>query len=177
MSVVDFRALDMAQEPEIGSRVERLIGPPMAIFGTKFIPNLLGVGTSVNWHQDYVYFNTGSGQIISCANCLEESDQSNDCLRVIPGSHKQGITEHDRSGPVDGKGYKVEIDESKAVDVVCPGGTVVLFSANMLHGTNDNEPDESSGKSRYSTAWNYVKPDVDLPPYGSGSYADWHVLS
>ncbi|MCY4109700.1 MAG: phytanoyl-CoA dioxygenase family protein, partial [Chloroflexi bacterium] len=73
--------------------------------------------------------------------------------------------------------YSTEIDESKAVDVVCPGGTVVLFSANLLHGTNDNESDAATGRSRYSTAWHYLRPDTDIPPYSSGSYADWHVLS
>ena len=175
--VVDFRALDMAQEPEIVSRVESLIGPQMAIFGTKFFPKLAGLGTSVHWHQDNFYFDSKSDQIISCGIYLEDADRSNGCLRVVPGSHKQGIAEHDRSGPVDGKGYRAEIDESKAVDVVCPGGTVVLFSVNLMHGTNDNESDESSGRSCYSTAWHYLKPDMDLPPYSGGSYADWHVLS
>ncbi len=175
--VVEFRALDLAQEPEIVSRVESLIGPRMAIFGTKFFPKLPGVGTSVNWHQDNFYFNTESGQIISCGIYLEESDQSNGCLRVIPGSHQQGLSQHGRGAPGGVKAYEVDVDESKAVDVVCPGGTVVLFSANLLHGTTDNESDVSSGKSRYSTAWHYLRPDMDLPPYSSGSYADWHVLS
>ncbi|MCY3801460.1 MAG: phytanoyl-CoA dioxygenase family protein [Chloroflexi bacterium] len=175
--VVDFRALFMAQEPEITSRVESLIGPEMAIFGTKFFPKLAGDGTSVHWHQDNFYFDSDSDQIISCGIYLEDADRTNGCLRVIPGSHKQGIAEHERPDDVDAKGYRTEIDESKAVDVVCPGGTVVLFSANLLHGTNDNESDAATGRSRYSTAWHYLSPDTDIPPYSSGSYADWHVLS
>ena len=174
--VVDFRALDMASEPEIVSRVESLIGSDMAIFGTKFFPKLAGGGTSVHWHQDNYYFDSDSEQIISCGIYLEDADTSNGCLRVIPGSHKEGMAEHNLSGDTSAKGFKVEIDASKAVDVICPGGTVVLFSANLLHGTNDNESDTSSGRSRFSTAWHYLNPDIDLPPYSSGHYLDWHVL-
>ncbi len=140
VGVVDFRALDMAQEPEIVSRIESLIGPQMAIFGAKFFPKLAGGGTSVHWHQDNFYFKTESDQIISCGIYLEDADQANGCLGVIPGSHKQGVTHHERSGLVEAKGYKAEIYESKAVDVVCPGGTVVLFSANLMHGTNEGFP-------------------------------------
>ncbi len=175
--VVDFRALHMAQEPEILSRVESLIGSEIALFGSKFFPKLAAGGTSVHWHQDNFYFNSESDQIISCGIYLEDSDRSNGCLRVIPGSHKRGIAEHDRPDDADAKGFRTKIDESEAVDVVCPGGTVILFSANLLHGTNDNESDGAAGRSRFSTAWHYLSPNVDLPPYNSGHYADWHVLT
>ncbi len=175
--VVDFRALHMAQEPEIISRVESLIGSEIALFGSKFFPKLAAGGTSVHWHQDNFYFNSESDQIISCGIYLEDSDRSNGCLRVIPGSHKRGIAEHDRPDDADAKGFRTKIDESEAIDVVCPGGTVILFSANLLHGTNDNESDGAAGRSRFSTAWHYLSPNVDLPPYNSGHYADWHVLT
>lgn len=175
--VVDFRALHMAQEPEIISRVESLIGSEIALFGSKFFPKLAAGGTSVHWHQDNFYFDSESDQIISCGIYLEDSDRSNGCLRVIPGSHKRGIAEHDRPDDADAKGFRTKIDESEAVDVVCPGGTVILFSANLLHGTSDNESDGAAGRSRFSTAWHYLSPNVDLPPYNSGHYADWHVLT
>ena len=175
--VVDFRALHMAQEPEIISRVESLIGSEIALFGSKFFPKLAAGGTSVHWHQDNFYFDSESDQVISCGIYLEDSDRSNGCLRVIPGSHKRGIAEHDRPDDADAKGFRTKIDESEAIDVVCPGGTVILFSANLLHGTNDNESDGAAGRSRFSTAWHYLSPNVDLPPYNSGHYADWHVLT
>ena len=78
--------------------------------------------------------------MIVCRFQLADGNQGDGGLCVIPGSHKQGVTHHERSGLVEAKGYKAEIYESKAVDVVCPGGTVVLFSANLMHGTNEGFP-------------------------------------
>ena len=64
------------------------------------------------------------------------------------------------------------MDESQALFVECPAGTVVLFSANLLHGAGTN----TSDRSRYSTAWHYIPADLDLEQFPFGEYEDRHVI-
>ena len=61
-------------------------------FGTKFYPMFPNGGRSVGWHQDSHYFGTRNcPTIISAAVYLEATDRENGCLRVIPGTHSNGI--------------------------------------------------------------------------------------
>ncbi len=67
-------------------------------------------------------------------------------------------------------GQWTEVDESQAVYVECPGGTVVLFPANIVHGAATNTSDQS----RYSTAWHYIPADLERLPFGE--YEDRHLV-
>ena len=53
-----------------------------------------------------------------------------------------------------------------------PAGTVTIFSANLLHGTTDNQ----SERTRYSTAWHYIPGDLVLERFPRGGYADRHLV-
>ena len=67
-------------------------------------------------------------------------------------------------------GSWTDVDEAAAVDIAVPGGSVVLFSANLLHGTNDNR----SNRSRYSTAWHYIPGGLALERFPRAGYEDRH---
>ncbi len=162
--------LGLAREPAIVDRVEALIGRDIDAFGTKFFPLLPGGGTSTWWHQDNFYFDSESENIVTCGIYLEDTDRENGCLKIIPASHKEGRHEHRRDAGT--YGSWVDVDESKAVHLEIPGGTVVLFSANLLHGANPNR----SRRSRYSTAWHYLPGDMDLPQFKRGEYEDRHLI-
>ena len=138
------------------------------VFGTKFFPKLPGGGTSTHWHQDNYYFGTDSDRVVSCGIYLQDADQGNGCLRIVPGSHRDGqIVEHRNEPGMHGSW--TDVDEDSAIDVEVPGGSVVLFSANLLHGTADNEDPE---RTRFSTAWHYVPGDIDLERFPQGGYED-----
>ena len=168
--VVDARVLELAREPAILDRVAVLLGENIDVFGTKFFPKLPNGGTSTGWHQDNFYFGTDTDRIISCGIYLEDSDVENGCLRVVPGSHRMGeIVEHRRNPSRHGSWTTV--DESRAVDLAIPAGTVVLFSANLLHGAYDNH----SNRTRYSTAWHYLPEELNPERFPKGIYEDRHV--
>ncbi len=169
--VVEPRVLDLASEPALLDRVEDLVGPDIDVFGTKFFPKLPGGGTSTHWHQDNFYFGTTSDRVLSCGIYLQDADVENGCLRVVPGSHLEGtIVEHRHEEGTHGSW--TEVDEAKAVDVVTPAGSVVVFSANLLHGADDNH----SERSRYSTAWHYIPGDLALERFPRRGYDDRHTV-
>jgi ectoine hydroxylase-related dioxygenase (phytanoyl-CoA dioxygenase family) len=171
--VVDERVLELARAPEILDRVESLVGPNIDVFGTKFYPMRIKGATSTGWHQDNHYFGTNSDRIVSCATYLEATDVGNGCLRVVPGSHRTGeLVAHERGKGIWNHGSWTEVDESQAVDVVCPPGTAVFFSANLLHGARPNV----SGRSSYRTAWHYLPGDLNLEMFPRGVYRDRHIV-
>ena len=167
--VVEPRILDLAREPAIVDRAAELLGSgEVDVFGTKFFPKLPGGGTSTHWHQDNFYFGTRSPRVLSCGIYLQDADRRNGCLRVVPGSHRDAvIADHQREPGMHGSWTRV--DESRAVDLAVGAGTVVLFSANLLHGAADNEDPE---RTRYSTAWHYVPGGLDLERFRPGEYED-----
>lgn len=175
VALTDPGVMALAREPEIVGRVTSLIGHQIDMFGSKFFPKLPGGGTSVDWHQDNFYFKDSSMRILSCGIYIEAADRTNGCLRVIPGSHLHGIQEHDSRIP-DARGAHTAVDESKAVDVICPGGTVVVFSVNMIHGAYENNDPANQSRSRYSTAWHYLPADMELPPFNRPGYMDRHRI-
>ena len=168
---VEPRLLELAGEPAITDRVAMLLGPDLDVFGTKFFPKLPGGGSSTHWHQDNYYFGTVSEQVLSCGIYLEDADRSNGCLRVVPGSHLKGLVEHQRDPRTHGSWCQVE--DEVALDLPVPAGTVVLFSANLLHGANDNL---HSQRTRYSTAWHYVPGTLHLEQFPRGVYPDRHTV-
>ena len=56
--------------------------------------------------------------------------------------------------------------------VPCAAGTVVLFSANLLHSALPNRP----ARSRYGLFWHYLPRDFQPENFRSGAYADRHEL-
>jgi ectoine hydroxylase-related dioxygenase (phytanoyl-CoA dioxygenase family) len=171
--VVDERVLELAHEPEILDRVESLIGPNIDMFGSKFYPMLVRGATSTGWHQDNHYFGTDSDRVVSCAIYLEETGVENGCLQVVPRSHCIGqLVAHQAGTGIYAHGAWTEVDERQVVDVVCPAGTAVLFSANLLHGARPN----ASSRTSYRTAWHYIPGDLDLTMFPRGGYRDRHVL-
>lgn len=165
--VIEPRVLDIAGDSRLLDTVQLLVGPNIDVFGTKFFPKLPKLGTSTSWHQDNHYFGTNSDRIVSCGVYFEDTDRDNGCLRVVPGSHRNRILVEHEKAP-NRHGQWTQVDESDATDVICPAGTVVLFSANLLHGARDNHSD----RTRYSTAWHYLPGDMNLEKFSRGGYED-----
>jgi ectoine hydroxylase-related dioxygenase (phytanoyl-CoA dioxygenase family) len=64
-------------------------------------------------------------------------------MRVIPGSHKQGLLDHDNVKDAPNllrRGERVasEVDESKAIDVLLQPGEMSLHHSTIIHGSNPN---------------------------------------
>lgn len=170
--VVDARVLELVREPAVVDRVAVLIGENLDVFGTKFFPKLPDGGTSTHWHQDNFYFGTETDRIVSCGIYLEDADVENGCLRMVPGSHRLGeIVEHRRDELNRHGSWTTKVDESQAVDLITPAGTVVLFSANLLHGAYVNH----SSRTRYSTAWHYMPEELNPEKFLKGIYEDRHM--
>jgi ectoine hydroxylase-related dioxygenase (phytanoyl-CoA dioxygenase family) len=99
------------------------------------------------WHQDSVYSNWHLTPAVSAWIALTASEPANGCMRVVPGSQRDGVREHDTVADDPdlmnrrGECVRMDIDESHAVDVVLRPGEMSLHHANIVHGSNANRSD------------------------------------
>lgn len=142
-----------------------------------FFPMLPG-GTSVHWHQDNHFFGTASPHIVSCAVYLEPTDVQNGSLKIVPGSHLEGEVPHCPGKGEWANGEWAEVDEDRAVDVVCTAGTVVLFNALLLHAAHKNT---SLNRSRFSVFCHFVPSDLNFTwgeiDFSAGQYSDRYPMA
>ncbi|CAJ1384694.1 unnamed protein product [Effrenium voratum] len=145
--------LELFASPQVVERVRQLyevLGQEapkhVDVFGTKFFPMWPG-GVSVHWHQDGHFFGTASPRIISCGIYLEDTDEENGCLQVVPGSHTRSF-EHVKGEGLHAQGEWARPDDSDEIlDVVVPAGSVVLFNSRLLHSARRNQHET---RTRYS---------------------------
>jgi phytanoyl-CoA hydroxylase len=86
-------------------------------------------------HQDYPYFPHERHTMLAASVHLDDADEENGCLRVVPGSHTLGPLEVDASGlflrPED---YPVE----QATPCPASAGDVLVFNYLTIHGSGLN---------------------------------------
>ncbi|WP_309713023.1 phytanoyl-CoA dioxygenase family protein [Armatimonas sp.] len=114
------------------------------------------------WHQDEIYIPTRDRSLIGAWIALDDATIENGCLWVIPGSHKLGylypqrdhndIEEHDFGKQSYG------FDESLAVPVEVPVGSVVFFNGYLLHKSHKNRSEiyRRVLVSHYMNAWSLL---------------------
>ena len=127
--------------------VEDVLGGDILIDGTLVFYKPPQDSSYVSWHQDSVYSGWHLTPSTSAWIALTASHRANGCMRVIPGSHKQGLVSHvnirDDSNLV-ARGERVEtvVDESQAVEVLLQPGEMSLHHSTIIHGSNANTSDE-----------------------------------
>jgi phytanoyl-CoA hydroxylase len=84
--VSDDRLLDLAQ---------LFIGADIALFASHYITKPPRSGRPVLWHQDAGYWPLDPMRVVTLWLAIDHSTRANGCLRVVPGSHRDGI--HERS--------------------------------------------------------------------------------
>jgi ectoine hydroxylase-related dioxygenase (phytanoyl-CoA dioxygenase family) len=124
-----------------------LIGPNVKFHHCKINLKLPGARTEVAYHQDFAYTPHTNDDIVTALLFLDDIDETNGALTVVPGSHK---------GPIyslfDGERFAGAIDpaveeEMKVRSVPCYGsaGSVCLMHTALLHGSAPNGGDRSRG--------------------------------
>jgi ectoine hydroxylase-related dioxygenase (phytanoyl-CoA dioxygenase family) len=139
---------DLIWHDKILDIVEELIGPDITLQQTKLNLKPPAEDARFEWHQDYPFFPHTNFDMVAVMVFLDDTDENNGCLRVIPGSQKLGPLRHDFSA--DGQAYGTEVsdksvfaDESAWVSLVVPAGSVALHHCCMLHSSGANHSDRS----------------------------------
>ena len=131
--VSDDRLLDIAC---------RFLGPDIALFGSGYFCKASSGGTPVLWHQDASYWPLEPMNALTLWLAIDESVVENGCMRVIPGSHRAGVSELIERLDVPnmlGSGMAQQhVDEEKAVNVILTPGDASVHHPKLVHGSLQN---------------------------------------
>ena len=111
------------------------------------------------WHQDERFIPTRDRSLIGAWIALDDADEENGCLWVLPGSHRQGklwpTKPHGQSEEFDTSDEAYGFDDGAAIPVPVRAGTVVFFNGYLLHRSFRNRSDRSRMAlvSHYMNAW------------------------
>ncbi len=86
------------------------------------------------WHQDTGYIPTDPAEYITCWLALVDVTIENGCISVLPGSHLQGIVEHQDTEI----GKQCYFGADPGVPVELKKGSMVVFSSLLFHRSGPN---------------------------------------
>lgn len=136
-------AYELATHPAIADAVEGVLGPDVVILSSLLLCKYPRDPDFASWHQDGTYSGTHRVPSTSAWIALGESTAENGCMRVLPGSHRQGMHSHTNTYAKNnilkrGPQIEMEVDESQARDVCLQPGEMSLHHNNIVHGSNPN---------------------------------------
>jgi len=120
------------------------LGDDAYFFFDQFVVKGPEGGLPFAWHQDsgYVVGNGGPADhapYLTCWCPLDDATEENGTVRLIPGSHRNGILPHERQlGSNDLVGAPAD---TQGIIVEAKAGDVVAFSSLTLHATSANRSD------------------------------------
>jgi phytanoyl-CoA dioxygenase PhyH len=131
----------LISDPRLVDIASIFIGNDVALFASHYISKPPFSGRPVLWHQDGAYWPLEPMEVVTLWLAVDPATTENGCMRVIPGSHKEGLHSLRDNHEVDnvlGSQSDVEVDESTAVDLVLEPGDVEVHHPNIMHGSNAN---------------------------------------
>lgn len=143
-----------AIHPRMREVLSGLIGPNVQLHHSKMLVKPPEVGAAFPMHQDYPYFPHEKHTMLAGSVHLDDTDDENGCLHVIPGSHKQGPLGHVGRHYLNHKEYPIDLG------LACPAkaGDVLFFNYLTIHGSHVNR----SKRTRRNVLFQYRDP-LDLP--------------
>ena len=139
----------VSRNKKIISIVKKLIGGTVRFHLGKLnfkLPNKKG--GEIAWHQDWAFYPHTNDDLITVGIYLEDCNEENGPLKVIPGSHRKQVLNHHSEennfiGKINTKRSKINV--KKNVSLMGSAGTVTFFHCRTIHGsglnyTSNNRP-------------------------------------
>jgi ectoine hydroxylase-related dioxygenase (phytanoyl-CoA dioxygenase family) len=122
----------LAAHAGIVDPVGAIFGEPVELFEDKLNLKLPG-GSAYAWHQDWnCCWRAHTDELITCFIYLDDADDTNGCLQVIPGSHTGKAIYPFK----DGGHFEIDpayIDPAQVVPVPLKAGEMIFFDPYLLH--------------------------------------------
>lgn len=144
-----------------------LLGPDTYLNTAKLNTKAPGGGAAVEWHQDWAFYPHTNDDLLAFGLMLEDVDEANGPLMVIPGSHRGPILSHHSNGVFAGA---VDPDDplferDRAVTLTGKAGDMTIHHVRALHGSAPN----TSDRARKILFYELARADA-WPILGASSY-------
>jgi phytanoyl-CoA hydroxylase len=99
-----------------------------------------GLAEKVSWHQDNAVMlpEADEARIVSVWFPFGEATRENGCLRVVPGSHRDGMAEHCPRDTGVSIPERVVLEHGDAVELPMAPGSVLIFDQRLMHESLEN---------------------------------------
>ena len=124
--------------PNVLKIVSQLIGPDLTTNGNKLNLKLAGVGSPVEWHQDWAFYPHTNDDLLAVGIAMDDSTLENGCLMVIPGSHRGPVLDHHQDGLFIGAVTEPGFKADHALPITLKAGGISIHHARTLHGSAPN---------------------------------------
>ena len=118
-----------------------------------------GDGRFISWHQDSAQWRLNCDRVLTIWVPLTEVNGENGCMRMLPGSHKNGMVPHHDTWDQNiiltrGQTITQKIMEKNTVQVELKAGEASLHHVDIFHASNSN----NSTSRRVGAAIRYITP-------------------
>jgi len=145
LAMLTGKTKQFAHDERILNLIEDIVKPGIAIFSSKLLTKQPNSPSVCHWHQDDAYYTevVSSDTRMSIWVPLQDTDERNGCLWIVPGSHKQGLMPYEakNNGTCRKALAEDQVDLSKAQPVPMKAGSILLFHALTWHSSKGNETD------------------------------------
>ncbi|MEM7408581.1 MAG: phytanoyl-CoA dioxygenase family protein [Pseudomonadota bacterium] len=150
--VTNSKLLDYAQD---------LLGDTVILRHSHFFAKLPGDGKRVSWHQDASYWPLTPSKVVSIWLAIDDVDEENAAMQVIPGSHLHAQVPFRESGDDENNVLNQTVDNpldygEQPVSLELRAGQISLHSDWILHASEVNQ----STRRRCGLAMRYLSADV-----------------
>jgi non-haem Fe2+, alpha-ketoglutarate-dependent halogenase len=160
---------DICTNPIILDYVEDILGPNFYLWASNFFIKPPHSSSTVGWHQDTYYWPLEPKISATVWLALDDVDEQNAAMKVIPASHKVGLLKHSRSSDTDSV-LTLECEggqfrEDLAVSFNIKAGGISIHDDKLVHGSPANHSDRRRAgfTIRYSST--IVKCDLSVNPH------------
>ena len=153
----DKRWLSYATNPIILDMVSYLIGGNIIVWGSALFCKSAVGGKATPWHQDAEYWPIRPLETCTVWIAIDESNQKNGCLQIVPGSHlNRKLYEHEYDGDekivLSRQIPKRHMNKTQPKPVTLKPGMLSIHDAFLIHGAEQN----NSGKRRAGLTFRYM---------------------
>ncbi len=122
-----------------------LLGPNIRLHTSKLNTKAPGGGAAVEWHQDWAFYPHTNDDILAVGIMLEDVDEANGPLMVVPSTHKNPILSHHRNGVFCGAIDPADplFEKDKAITITGKAGDMSIHHVRVLHGSAPNRSDRA----------------------------------
>jgi non-heme Fe2+,alpha-ketoglutarate-dependent halogenase len=152
---------DLVTEGRVLDYVQDLIGEDLICWGTHYFCKLPGEGKRVSWHQDASYWPLTPSKTVTVWLAIDDADEENGAMQVIPGSHRHGQIDFERSAAEENNILDQSVHGAlqygdAPVALAMKAGQISLHTDLLLHGSEPN----TSRRRRCGLTMRFVPPEV-----------------
>jgi len=126
--------------------VRALLGPDLRMEHSKLNIKQAKGGEAVEWHQDWAFYPHSNDDILEVGVLLEDCEEENGPLLMIPESHRGPIENHHHPegffcGAIDIE--NATFDAKNAVSLTAKAGAITMHHVRMVHGSRSNQSERN----------------------------------